>query len=124
MRVERSFALKVEEQAVIRGANLAAGANAQHVMRITCMRPFVELPRYSVEYQTGSRRERLELRLPYALPRFLSPVEITPVAFLEHWRRFPEAQGVFRGVLDSELLELAGLRHLLVEGADCGAAKE
>ena len=62
--------------------------------------------------------------MPCAYPRFFSPVDLAPAEFLRHWRGFGEVQRVFRGVIDAELLGLAGLRHLRIEGADCGAAKD
>jgi AP-2 complex subunit alpha len=69
------------QQASSAPQNLAPGATAQHHVQVQCTQPFLQAPRYLVEYRGQRGPQQVACMLPSILTKFISPAEVQMAQF-------------------------------------------
>lgn len=64
--------------------SMKPGEQAQHLVQVQCLRPFLQPARYAVEYCTapGEPAQKVPLLLPAVVTKFISPAEVQPPQFM------------------------------------------
>lgn len=65
-------------------SSMKPGEQAQHLVQVQCLRPFLQPARYAVEYCTapGEPPQQVPLLLPAVVTKFISPAEVQPAQFM------------------------------------------
>merc|ERR1711963_716796 len=53
--------------------NVAAGQQVEQRVRVTCLKPYDELPRTSISYTLNGIAHKLDLQFPAIVTKFVSP---------------------------------------------------
>jgi len=73
-------------------SSLSPGQQAQHLIQVQCLRPFLQPPRYMVEYCTAPNSPPIQLpmMLPAVVTKFITPAEIQMGQFREIFESLAE----------------------------------
>lgn len=69
-------------------SKLRPGEQQQHYLQVQCMQPFLQPPRYLVEFYAAgdSKPTQLPLMLPCTLTKFIVPAELQPQYFISYFQ--------------------------------------
>ncbi|XP_062327031.1 AP-2 complex subunit alpha-2 isoform X3 [Osmerus eperlanus] len=102
------------------------GAQLQQTLNIECVSDFVDAPVLNIQFRYGGTLQKMAVKLPITLNKFLQPTEMVSQDFFQRWKQLgapqQEVQKIFKSKhsMDTEVTKakIIGFGAALLDGVD------
>jgi len=110
-------------------STVEAGAQFQQMVNLECISDFSTHPDLSVTFTCNNRQQKISLKIPASVNKFMEPTEMNGDAFFTRWKNLSipsqESQKIFRAAFPMDATQvktkLIGYGFSLLEGIDPNA---
>ena len=107
-------------------STVEAGAQFQQMVNLECISDFTAHPDLNVSFTVGGRPQKISIKVPISVNKFMEPTEMAGDAFFSRWKNLSipsqESQKIFKAALAMDATQvktkLIGYGFSLLEGID------